>query len=253
MTGPVTLETGPDGLRARELGDHADVGHWEGQWASLDLDDGPAASGHLPHPLRRTFLARVPPPARVLEAGCGRAHFTIALHARGYDAVGLDWAAATLSRVRERHPDVELHEGDVRASPFPDEDFDAVYSPGVCEHFPEGPDAVLTDAFRVLRRGGLLFVSTPFLNRLRRRRWAGRHAVEGDFHQFVFPADSLTTTLGRLGFVDVSVHPYGVGATFIDEWPKLRPLLDRRASGVLDLVPGLRRLGSTAIWIARRP
>ena len=253
MTGPVTLESGPDGLRARELGEVPDVEHWEARWASLDLDDGPAASGHLPHQLRATFLARVPPPARVLEAGCGRAHFTIALHARGYDAVGLDWGAATLGRVRAAHPDLELHEGDVRSSPFPDGDFDAVYSPGVCEHFPEGPDAVLADAFRVLRPGGLAFVATPFLNALRRRRWAGGRGGGGDFHQYVFPAGTLTRTLERLGFVDVTTHPYGVGATFLEEWPRLRRLLDRKAVGALDLVPGLRRLGSTAIWIARKP
>jgi SAM-dependent methyltransferase len=253
VTGPVALETGPDGLRARELGEVADVAHWEAQWASIPMDDGPAASGHLPHRLRRTFVTRVPPPARVLEAGCGPAHFTLALHARGYDAVGLDWGAATLARVRRRHADVVLHEGDVRASPFPDQSFDAVYSPGVCEHFPEGPDAVLADAFRVLRRGGLAFVSTPFLNALRRRRWADRSAGEGDFHQYVFPAATLTATLERLGFVDVTTHPYGVGATFVEEWPRLRRLLDRRAVGVLDLVPGLRRLGSSAIWVARRP
>jgi SAM-dependent methyltransferase len=253
VTGPVTLETGPDGLRARELGEAPDVDHWEAKWASLELDDGPAAGGHLPHQLRRTFLARVAPPARVLEAGCGRAHFTIALHARGYDAVGLDWGEATLERVRRRHPEVHLEVGDVRSSPFPDESFDAVYSPGVCEHFADGPDAVLADAFRVLRRGGLAFVSTPYLNALRRRRWASRPGGDGAFHQYVFPAATLTATLRRLGFVDVSAHPYGVAATLVEEWPGLRRVLDRRAVGVLDLVPGLRQLGSTAIWIARRP
>jgi SAM-dependent methyltransferase len=253
MSGPVQLERGPDGLRARELGAVADVAHWEAQWAAQDLDGRAAASGHLPRQLRATFLARVRPPARVLEAGCGPANFTLALHVRGYDAVGLDWGAATVGRVHDRHPDVELHVGDVRASPFPDESFDAVYSPGVCEHFPEGPDEVLADAFRVLRPGGLAFVSTPYLNALRRRRWAARRAGEGDFYQYVFAEATLTTALQRVGFVDVSTHPYGVGATFVHEWPGLRRLLDRRAVGVLDLIPGLRRLGSTAIWIARRP
>jgi ubiquinone/menaquinone biosynthesis C-methylase UbiE len=253
VSGPVEIEAGPDGLRARELGAVADVDHWEAQWSALDLDDRPAASGHLPRQLRTTVLARVRPPARVLEAGCGPAHFTLALHARGFRAVGLDWGAATLDRVRARHPDVELHEGDVRASPFPDRSFDAVYSPGVCEHFPEGPDAVLADAFRVLRPGGLAFVSTPFLNALRRRRWEARRAGEGDFYQYVFPAGTLTKALERVGFEGVTTHPYAVGATFAEEWPSLQRLLDRRAVGALDQVPALRRLGASAIWIARKP
>ena len=48
--------------------------------------------------------------------------------------------------------------------------FDAIYSPGVCEHFREGPNGVLTETRRVLRRGGIAVVSSPCFNEWLQRR-----------------------------------------------------------------------------------
>lgn len=44
--------------------------------------------------------------------------------------------------------------------PFPDESFDIVYSANVLEHTAD-PERVLTESFRVLRRGGLLHMELP--------------------------------------------------------------------------------------------
>jgi len=252
--GRISLQPSPDGTRAKELGPVADAAHWDRQWASLDLSDGPARAGHLPRQLRATGARRVAPPARVLEAGCGPAHFTLALHARGYDAVGLDWGPKTVERLRQRYPEVDIRHGDVRSSPFPDRSFDAVYSPGVCEHFEEGPDAVLQDAFRVLRPGGLVFVSTPMLNAFRARRWSsGRAGDDGEFYQYLFTKDGLAGTLHRIGFQVIEIRPYAVWATLTIEWPWLNRLPTGRAVGGFDLIPGVRELGSNCIWTARRP
>ena len=69
-------------------------------------------------------------------------HFTVAMSARGFEAHGLDFAERIIEALNERYPDIFV-EGDARWSPYPDGYFDATYSPGVCEHFEEGPDAVL--------------------------------------------------------------------------------------------------------------
>jgi SAM-dependent methyltransferase len=252
--GRITLETSLDGPRAKELGPAPDAEHWDRLWASTALADAPARGGHLPRQLRATFARRVAPPARVLEAGCGPAHFTLALHALGYDAVGLDWGEDTVRRVRERYPELDLHVGDVRHSPFPDGSFDAVYSPGVCEHFEEGPEEVLRDAWRVLRPGGFAFISTPMLNRLRQRRWrSGRAGADGSFYQYLFTKESLASTLRRIGFDVVEITPYAAWATLTIEWPWLGRLPLGRVAGGFDLLPIVRELGSSCIWTARRP
>jgi len=61
--------------------------------------------------------------------------------------------------------------GDIRDTGFPENSFDAYFSWGTFEHFEEGFDRVVTEAFRVLKPGALLFVSTPFVNL--------RHAIAG--------------------------------------------------------------------------
>lgn len=252
----VVLEEGPDGLRAREFSHTADQEHWESLWADAAQTYGPAEQGHLPHQLRATFARVVPPPARVLEAGCGLGHFTVAAAALGYRAVGIDWAGRTLEQVKQRFPAIPFDRGDVRALPYRTGSFDAVYSPGVCEHFEDGPDPILGETLRVLRPGGVAVVSTPCLNPLRRRLWDGRTGSAtqaGPFYQFLFTPDGMARTLERVGFVDVEAHPYGVWATFAEEWPVLGRVKVGRAAGILDLVPGLRRLGSTCIWTARKP
>jgi len=254
-TPDAVIERGPDGLRAREFGPEPDVGHWEQLWEGQAGSYDQARAGHLPHQLRSTFGRLVRPPARVLEAGCGPAHFTVALRAQGYRAVGLDWGGSTLATVRRRVPGAPLSQGDVRRSPFRDASFDAVYSPGVCEHFEDGPDEVLADAFRVLRPGGVAVVSTPYLNRLRRRRWGTDRSSDepAAFHQYLFAKDTLATTLQRLGFEQVQARPYATWATFTSEWPVLARIPAGRACGALDLVPLVREWGSTCIWTARKP
>lgn len=250
----VSLEVGTDGLRAKERGAAADAGYWDDLWDTLALDYDAARTGHLPHQLRATVGARVAVPARVLEAGCGLGHFTVAMHARGFDAVGLDWGVRAVERLRSTFPDVDVQVGDVRRSPFPPDSFDVVYSPGVCEHFEPGPDEVLRDAFRVLRPGGLLFVSTPHLNALRRRRWQGSDAPgDAPFYQYLFTGSGMTATLERLGFDVIDTTPYATWATLAMEWPVLERIRLGKLAGVLDLVPGVRRIGANCIWTARKP
>jgi SAM-dependent methyltransferase len=248
------LELGPDGLRGKEFGAVADVGHWEELWRRTPVDYRRARSGHFPRQLRSTFARRVQPPARVLEAGCGPAHFTVAAHARGYDVTGMDWSKETVERLRRELPGVDFQEGDARRAPFSSASFDAVYSPGVCEHFVEGPDDVLRDALRLLRPGGYAFVSTPLLNLLARRRIARSPAGSSEsFYQYRFTVDGMADTLRRVGYEDVTARPYGVWATLVDGRPSMQRVPLGRAVGVVDLVPFLDRLAASCVWSARKP
>jgi SAM-dependent methyltransferase len=97
-------------------------------------------------------------PIRVLDVGCGNkpwaAHLAAQLPTnRELQYIGTDFSTA------EAAPDA-LSLGD--ALPFPDSTFDAVILSEVLEHCPR-PRDVVAECRRILRSGGVLFISTPFV------------------------------------------------------------------------------------------
>lgn len=250
------------GARLKRYFRPADVEYWTELWrrtpnASYERE----LRGHLPHQLRSTFSRWVPPGSRTLEAGCGLGHFTVAAAALGYRAEGLDWSDVTVDRLRRQFDWIAWHVGDVRHLPFPDGSFDAVYSPGVCEHFADGPIPVIDETRRVLRRGGFAIVSTPCFNEWLQRHAprltdpveSGRPVDESAFHEYAFTPQGMADVLEGCGFDVVQVRPYATLDTLVrfGGWRVPRPI-EFPLAVLLDYLPVLRRWGSTCIWVARK-
>ncbi|MCM3885104.1 bifunctional 2-polyprenyl-6-hydroxyphenol methylase/3-demethylubiquinol 3-O-methyltransferase UbiG [Frankia sp. R82] len=166
----VTLVVQPGAHRGRLAfyRQSADAAFWDDLWDAQPVDYRRARTGHLPLHLRRAVRRHLRPGGRVLEAGCGPGEFSVAMAARGFTADAVDWAPRTVARLRAAAPRLRVWQGDVRALEVPDGSYDAVYSPGVCEHFEAGPADVLRETFRVLRPGGVALVSTPCFSPLLR-------------------------------------------------------------------------------------
>jgi len=246
------------GTRLKYYMQPADVDYWTDLWKQAGETSYVRASrGHLPHQLRQTFRRWAKRGGRTLEAGCGLGHFTVAAHALGYQAEGLDWSADTIETMRQRFPSIPWRVGDVRKLEFANASFDTVYSPGVCEHFIEGPITVLSETHRILRRGGIAIVSTPCFNAWHQRHvdrvTRGGHGADREFYQYAFTPDGLTRVLAGLGFEVVQVRPYAALDTFIQHagW-RFPPRLAHVAAGLMDYVPVVRNWGSTCIWVARK-
>lgn len=262
----VVEENPVTGTRLKRYFRAADVEYWTELWdASPDLAYERELRGHLPHQLRSTFCRWVDRGAKTLEAGCGLGHFTIAASALGYRAEGLDWSEPTIDRLRRQFGRIPWHIGDVRQLPFADGSFDAVYSPGVCEHFADGPVAVLEETRRVLRRGGFAIVSTPCFNEWLQRR-AGRLSRpstssngggdtvdESAFHEYAFTPDGMADLLGRIGFDVLQIRPYGTLDTLVrfGGW-RVPGALEFPIAVSMDYLPVVRDWGSTCIWVARK-
>jgi SAM-dependent methyltransferase len=246
-------ETGP---RLKEYSQPADVDYWTALWRNPDPRSyARAEKGHLPHQLRDTFLKWVRPGARVLEAGCGLGHFTVAANARGYRAEGLDWSEPTVESLRSRYPAIQWHVGDVRELQFEDGEFDAVYSPGVCEHFEEGPNAILRETARVLRPGGVAVISTPCFNEWLQQRphLLANNKYGTDFYQYAFTPSGLSQLLAQLRFEVLNVRPYDSLTTLTRHANvKVPAVLIKPFSLVLDYVPRVREWGSSCLWVALR-
>lgn len=72
-----------------------------------------AERGEDPHGEAALVSALLPPPAQVLDAGCGTGRIAIHLHEQGYDVVGVDVDASMLREARSQAPDLAWHEADL--------------------------------------------------------------------------------------------------------------------------------------------
>lgn len=251
----IVFEPNSYGGRLKFYAQTASSTYWDDLWSSNPTEYHRSLKGHLPHQLRATFLRSVKPGARVLEAGCGLSHFTVACNVLGYQAEGLDWAKDTITLLQNKFPLIPFFVGDVRRLDTADNTYDAIYSPGVIEHFEEGPEKILSEMVRILKPGGIALISTPYFNSFLRSRAASFSKFQiGEFYQYAFSKEEITTKLEALGTRVIQVHPYGTSKTLTDHcW--LSPLFVRivgRGAGLLDYLPILRNWGHSCIWVARK-
>ncbi|HZT76933.1 MAG TPA: class I SAM-dependent methyltransferase [Vicinamibacterales bacterium] len=97
---------------------------------------------------------------RLLDIGCGDARFTAdaSLRAR---VVGVDASKRALGHARELAPSARFLASGAAALPFRSNTFDIVTLLDVIEHIPDADESrVIDEAWRVLRPGGRLVVST---------------------------------------------------------------------------------------------
>jgi SAM-dependent methyltransferase len=119
-------------------------------------------------PLTTLITDALPPAGLVLEAGCGLGQYVILLRERGWRAAGVDGSVEALTACR-RVAAVPLAASDLRALAIRSGALAAYVSLGVVEHDPDGPDAILAEARRMLAPGGgALVISVPYLNGVRR-------------------------------------------------------------------------------------
>jgi SAM-dependent methyltransferase len=190
----------------------AEQDFWAEHWGGHSVEALLAVARRSP--LTALITGALPPGARVLEAGCGLGQYVVLLRERGWPAVGVDQVTDALARCRRVAP-VPLAASDLADLAVRDGALDAYVSLGVVEHDPAGPDAILAEARRVLRPGGVLVVSVPYLNGLRRagapwlrRRARAVAARGGRFYQYAFSRAELRAALARHGFAARSMHPY---------------------------------------------
>jgi SAM-dependent methyltransferase len=174
-----------------------------------------------------------PASAEILDIGCGTAW--LAEHFPQY--TGIDGSADAIRLALAKGRNVLAGDAD-QPLPFPDEAFDAVVMKDLLEHV-ANPVAVVHEARRVLRTGGLVFASSPDA-----QRW-----VWDDYtHRRPFTRKSFRLLFADAGFAVEhvgyeSVTP-GVGALSGLTRRKRRP----RAFALLAQLPFHRR----NVWVLAR-
>jgi len=127
---------------------------------------------------------------RWLDVGCGLRPYESYFPGNGY--VGVDVEVSGREKGM-KSPDCYY---DGRALPFADGSFDGAFSTQVLEHVPD-PAAVLQEMHRVVKPGGALVISLPFV-------WQ-EHEEPYDF--FRFTRFGITELLERTGFECRRIEP----------------------------------------------
>ncbi len=98
-------------------------------------------------------------PQSILDVGCGAGFLARHLAESGHKVQGVDYSLPSLRAARKRTASVLYHRSDALRLPFRDGAFDVVCAMDFLEHV-ENPKAVVAEAARVLRPGGLFFFHT---------------------------------------------------------------------------------------------
>jgi SAM-dependent methyltransferase len=131
----------------------------------------------------------------VLEVGCGEGYGTAVLGESAASVLGIDYDALTIAHAAARYRPARFVRANLAALPLPDVSVDAVATLQVIEHVWNHREFV-GECRRVLRPGGLLYVTTP--NRLTFS--PGLDVPVNPFHTKEFTAAELTDLLMRCGF-----------------------------------------------------
>lgn len=140
------------------------VEEWESHLEEIGVDQEPDL---LALPENRFLSPLVKPGLEILDAGSGNGRFLFAFARAGANAVGVDFSLrlteAVKAQAKELHLDnISAVRADMMALPFAGDRFDLYTSFGVYEHFtPSDHKRLFSEAFRVLKPGGLIYLEVP--------------------------------------------------------------------------------------------
>ncbi|MGD0340560.1 MAG: class I SAM-dependent methyltransferase [Bacteroidales bacterium] len=153
---------------------------------------------------------------KILEAGCGLGRYVFYLSQMGIDIDGLDFSEKTINYLNhwkeENQQDAKFIKGDIVSLPYADNSLSGYISLGVVEHFIEGPQKPIAEAFRSLRPGGIAIITTPnisflvlyrnILSKLKDliKKIIGRKIINPPFFQYEYTPQKLESFLLQQGF-----------------------------------------------------
>lgn len=203
------------------------------------MADATSPLANIGYSLRRYYVdqfhaqrvAELPAGSRVLDVG----GHTLAKRGQ-FDITRYPLQTTSINLVTTKRPDVQ---SDAAQLPFPEGAFDAVICSELLEHVPD-PPAVLAEAWRVLRPGGVLLICVPFL-----------FQIHGDPEDYGRYTDHYwRRQLGGLGFSPVEVTFQGrFWSVMADMW---RGLVYARAQQDRPRWAWARRLLAALVTRGRR-
>jgi SAM-dependent methyltransferase len=176
----------------------------------------------------------------VIDFGCGYGRSLGELFDSGYEnLIGLDFSPAMIEAARERFPALTFEQIESVTIPLPDESVDGalLFSVLTCVPTDEGQRAIINELHRVLRRGGLLYISDLWLQSDERNltRYARDEEKYGKYGVFDLPEgvtvrhhhpkwiETLTSEFYNVALDDVDVMTMNGNPAKAFQWFGLKP------------------------------
>lgn len=126
---------------------------------------------------------------------------------------GLDLSRSLLSALKEHMPHVKTIHGDAQDLPFEDDSMDAILVFSGLHHLPKYEET-LSDAFRVLRRGGCFFCFEPNdsawyrapMRYLREKEFVRKFIEIYSEDEVYLDPNEVSAAMDRAGFRDIAVN-----------------------------------------------
>jgi ubiquinone/menaquinone biosynthesis C-methylase UbiE len=146
------------------------------------------------------------PPGKILDVGCAAGFFLAAAKEHGWEPYGVE-PNTFLCNYGKQEFGLNVFNGILKDTHFPDSFFDVVTMWDVLEHTPD-PSSELKEANRILKPNGLLVINFPDFSSkwvlIFRRKWWFLLS----HHLYYFTPDTLKQLLNKNGFEVVSQQPH---------------------------------------------
>jgi 2-polyprenyl-3-methyl-5-hydroxy-6-metoxy-1,4-benzoquinol methylase len=148
---------------------------------------------------------------RILDVGCGIGYFLEVAKERGWEVYGTEYTDRAIEICEGKG--IEMRQGKLDTKNYESESFDIITSFEVLEHI-NNPSEEITNFNSIVRKGGLVYLTTPNFNSLLRYRLKNRYdVITYPEHLSYYTPRTLKKLFTKLGFSKLKIQTTGISLT----------------------------------------
>ena len=148
---------------------------------------------------------------RILDVGCGIGYFLEVAKERGWEVYGTEYTDRAIEICEEKG--ITMKQGKLDPTDFEPESFDVITSFEVLEHI-NNPIEENLNFYKLLRKGGLVYLTTPNFNSLLRYRLKERYdVITYPEHLSYYTPKTLNKLYTNCGFKKLKIQTTGISLT----------------------------------------